>query len=81
MGTITATIAAAVEEQSGATVEIARTAQATDAVSHSTGAVSQNAHETGAAAAQVLAAAGELSRQSEQLTGEVNAFVAQVRAA
>jgi hypothetical protein len=29
----------------------------------------------------VLAAAGELSRQSEHLTGEVNAFVTQVRAA
>ncbi|WP_157986014.1 hypothetical protein [Teichococcus vastitatis] len=33
------------------------------------------------AASQVLAAAGELSRQSEQLTGEVKSFVSQVKAA
>jgi methyl-accepting chemotaxis protein len=85
MSTITTTIAAAVEEQSAATGEIARTvqrtAEATDAVSRNIGAVSRNANDTGAAASQVLAAAGELSRQSEQLTGEVNSFVTQVRAA
>jgi methyl-accepting chemotaxis protein len=85
MSAITTTIAAAVEEQSAATNEIARTvqrtAEATDAVSRNIGAVSRNANDTGAAASQVLAAAGELSRQSEQLTGEVKTFVTQVRAA
>jgi methyl-accepting chemotaxis protein len=85
MSAITTTIAAAVEEQSAATGEIARTvqrtAEATDAVSRNIGAVGRNANDTGAAASQVLAAAGELSRQSEQLTGEVNSFVSQVRAA
>jgi methyl-accepting chemotaxis protein len=85
MSAITTTIAAAVEEQSAATGEIARTvqrtAEATDAVSRNIEAVSRNANDTGAAASQVLAAAGELSRQSEHLTGEVNSFVTQVRAA
>jgi methyl-accepting chemotaxis protein len=85
MSAITTSIAAAVEEQSAATGEIARTVQrtatATDAVSRNIGAVSRNANDTGAAASQVLAAAGELSRQSEQLTGEVKGFVAGVRAA
>jgi methyl-accepting chemotaxis protein len=85
MSAITTTIAAAVEEQSAATGEIARTvqrtAEATDAVSRNIAGVSQNANDTGAAASQVLAAAGELSRQSEQLTGEVKSFVSQVKAA
>jgi len=82
---ITVTIAAAVEEQSAATGEIARTvqqtAEATGAVTRNISAVSQGANETGAAATQVLAAASELSRQSERLTGEVEGFVTQVRAA
>ncbi len=82
---ITVTIAAAVEEQSAATGEIARTVQqtahATSTVTRSIGAVSQGANETGAAASQVLDAASELSRQSEQLTSEVQDFVTQVRAA
>ncbi|MBE9605838.1 MCP four helix bundle domain-containing protein [Acetobacteraceae bacterium H6797] len=82
---ITVTIAAAVEEQAAATGEIARTvqqtAQATSAVSQNISAVSRGANDTGAAAAQVLSAATELSRQSEGLTSEVNGFVAQVRAA
>jgi methyl-accepting chemotaxis protein len=82
---ITVTIAEAVEEQSAATGEIARTvqqtAQATGAVTQNISAVSRGANDTGAAASQVLSAASELSRQSERLTGEVNAFVAEVRAA
>jgi methyl-accepting chemotaxis protein len=85
MSAITVTIAAAVEEQSAATGEIARTvqrtAQATEAVTLNIGAVSQGANETGAAAAQVLAAASALSRQSGQLSSEVTGFVAEVRAA
>jgi len=85
MSAITVTIAAAVEEQSAATGEIARTvqrtAQATEAVTLNIGAVSRGANETGAAAAQVLAAASALSRQSGQLSSEVTGFVAEVRAA
>jgi methyl-accepting chemotaxis protein len=85
MSAITVTIAAAVEEQSAATGEIARTvqrtAQATDAVTRNIASVSRNANDTGAAASQVLTAAGELSRQSEQLTGEVKGFVTQVQSA
>ena len=37
--------------------------------------------ETGAAASQVLASAGELSRQSEHLAAEVGRFLDTVRAA
>ena len=37
--------------------------------------------EQSAAATQVLSAAGELSQQSERLAGEVQSFVAGVRAA
>ena len=85
MSAITTTIAAAVEEQSTATSEIAqtvqRTAEATEEVSRNIEAVGHNANEAGAAASQVLSAAGELSRQSEQLTSEVQGFVNQVRAA
>ena len=43
--------------------------------------VSQAASETGAAAGQVLTAASDVSKQAEQLSGEVNTFVAGVRAA
>ncbi|WP_159992856.1 methyl-accepting chemotaxis protein [Roseomonas sp. 18066] len=82
---ITVAIAAAVEEQSAATSEIARTvqetAQATDVVTRSISSVSAGASSTGAAATQVLAAASDLSRQSEQLTGAVDTFVTEVRAA
>ncbi|MGY4802397.1 methyl-accepting chemotaxis protein [Teichococcus aerofrigidensis] len=85
MSQITVAIAAAVEEQSAATSEIARTvqqtAQATTAVGQSIGLVSQGASNTGAAASQVLAAASELSRQSERLNGEVRDFTTRVRAA
>ncbi|PIU05159.1 MAG: methyl-accepting chemotaxis protein, partial [Methylobacterium sp. CG09_land_8_20_14_0_10_71_15] len=39
------------------------------------------AEETGAAASQVLSAASELSRQSEQLRAQVSHFLATIRAA
>jgi methyl-accepting chemotaxis protein len=85
MSTITVAIAAAVEEQSAATGEIARnvqqTAEATDTVTTSIDAVGHGAHDTGAAAAQVLGAATNLSSQSSQLSREVDAFIRQVRAA
>jgi methyl-accepting chemotaxis protein len=83
--TIAANIAAAVEEQGAATAEIARnvqqTAASTQAVTATIAGVSQAANHTGAAAGQVLDEASGLSRQAEQLTDEVNHFVARVRAA
>jgi methyl-accepting chemotaxis protein len=45
------------------------------------GGVSAAATETGGAASLVLAAASNLSKQAEQLSGEVNTFLAGVRAA
>ncbi len=85
VSTIAASIASAVEEQGAATAEIARnvqqTAHATQEVTTNISGVSQSANETGAGASQVLSAAGDLSKQSEQLSGEVNAFIAGVRAA
>ena len=85
VSTIAASIASAVEEQGSATAEIARnvqeTAHATQQVTANISGVGQSANETGAAASQVLSAAGELSTHSEHLSGEVNNFVASVRAA
>ena len=43
--------------------------------------VSQAAGETGAAASHVLTAATDVSKQAEQLSGEVHSFVLGVRAA
>jgi methyl-accepting chemotaxis protein len=82
---IATAIAAAVEQQGAATSEIARnvqqTSQAAREVTAGISGVSQAARETGAAAGQVLTAASGLSKQAEQLTSEVNTFVAGVRAA
>jgi len=82
---VATSIAAAVEQQGAATQEIVRNvAQAASGTSEVTGniaGVAGVAEETGAAAAQVLGAASELSRQSEQLTAEMNRFLATVRAA
>ena len=85
VSTIATTIGSAIEEQGAATAEIARnvtqTAQATKDVTSNIGAVSTAANETGAAAGLVLSAASNLSKQAEQLSGEVNTFLAGVRAA
>jgi methyl-accepting chemotaxis protein len=82
---IATTIGSAIEEQGAATAEIARnvtqTAQATQEVTTNIGGVSAAATETGGAAGLVLAAASNLSKQAEQLSGEVNVFLAGVRAA
>ncbi len=82
---IATSIASAVEQQGAATAEIARNVQQTatntqDVTAHITG-VSTAANSTGAAAEQVLAAAGDLSRQAKRLTGEVDRFVTEVRLA
>ncbi|MEA2867168.1 MAG: methyl-accepting chemotaxis protein [Bradyrhizobium sp.] len=82
---IATTIGSAIEEQGAATAEIARnvtqTAQATQEVTTNIGGVSAAATETGGAAGLVLTAASNLSKQAEQLSGEVNIFLAGVRAA
>ena len=85
VGAITTSIAAAVEQQGAATAEIARnvqqTAVSTQVVTSNIAGVSRAANDTGAAAGQVLDAAGGLSRQAGQLSSEVNSFIASVRSA
>ncbi len=85
VSTITTAIPSAVEEQGAATAETARNVQQTAAstreVTSNIAGVSQAGNETGVAAGQVLHAAGDLSKQAEQLTAEVNTFVAGIRAA
>lgn len=85
MSEIAGAIAAAVEEQGAATLEISRNvqqaAQGTEEVSHSIVDVRQAATDTGAASAQVLDAAGELARNSNDLSREVDDFLSGVKAA
>jgi methyl-accepting chemotaxis protein len=82
---ISATIAAAVEEQGAATQEISRNvqqaAQGTHQVSSNITDVQRGAGETGAASSQVLAAAQSLSGDSNRLKQEVGRFLDTVRAA
>ena len=82
---IATTIAAAVEEQGAATQEIARNvheaAAGTQQVSVNIVGVSRGAADTGIAATQVLDAAGELSKQSERLSADVQQFIGSVKAA
>jgi methyl-accepting chemotaxis protein len=82
---IAASIGSAIEQQGAATAEIARnvtqTAEATRDVTANIGGVSTAASETGNAAGNVLTAASNLSKQAEQLSGEVSTFLAGVRAA
>ena len=82
---IATAIATAVEQQGSATAEIARnvqnTAASTQEVTANIAGVSEAAGNTGAAAAEVLAAADGLSRQAERLNTEVNSFIAKVQAA
>jgi methyl-accepting chemotaxis protein len=82
---ISAAIATAVEQQDATTREIARNIQETAAV---TGGVTTRIAEvtaaserTGASANEVLGSAGALAEQSSALSGEVEEFLARVRAA
>jgi|AraplaMF_Col_mMF_1032025.scaffolds.fasta_scaffold00059_33 methyl-accepting chemotaxis protein len=82
---ISTVIASAVEEQGAATQEISRNVQqaamgATE-VSSNIGGVTSAAQQTGSAAAQVLASAGELAKNGAVLRGEVDRFLRTVRAA
>ena len=82
---IAGSIAAAVEEQGAATGEISRNAQeaasGTEQVNSNIAGVTEAATETGQAATQMLQGAKDLSRQAEELSGEVDNFLAEVRAA
>ncbi len=82
---ISVQISAAVQQQGAATAEIARsvqqTSQSTRDVAGNIGSLSEAANETGTASTQVLGAAAELSRQAEQLNGEIRRFIGEVRAA
>jgi methyl-accepting chemotaxis protein len=82
---IASAIASAVEEQRAATQEIARNVQeaasGTAEVSTNVAGLEAAASSTGAAATQVLGAAGELAQQSESLNSEVGRFLAEVKAA
>ncbi len=73
------------QEQGQATAEISRnvqqTATSTQHVTANIAGVNHAASATSAAATEVLGASDGLSRQAEQLTAEVNSFVAGARAA
>ena len=81
---ISATIAAAVEEQGAATQEISRNvqqaAQGTQQVSSNITDVQRGATQTGTASSEVLSAAKLLSRDSGRLKEEVGKFLVSVRA-
>ena len=85
MKEVASAVASAIEEQNAATQEIGRNAQeasvGTRQVSESITNVTQAAGEAGQGSTDVLNAARELARQGEVLSGEVVAFIAQVRAA
>jgi len=81
---IAASVAAAVEEQEATTRAIARNVQdaaaGTQSVSANIAGVTRAAGETGQAANMVLASAADLARQADMLRGEVERFLAGVRA-
>ena len=85
MSEISATIAAAVEQQGAATQEISRNIQhaatGTQQVSSNITEVQHGATETGSASAQVHSAAQLLSSDSNRLKIEVSKFLDSVRAA
>jgi methyl-accepting chemotaxis protein len=85
MSGIASSIASAVEEQGAATQEIARNVQeaarGTQDVASNIGGVTEASAETGAAANQMLGAAGELADQAAMLRREVDRFLGDVRAA
>jgi methyl-accepting chemotaxis protein len=81
---IAATIAAAVEEQSAATQEISRSvleaSDSTQTVVHAIGEVHGAALQTEHAAADVLKASSNLSKDSNKLKGSVEHFLEGFRA-
>lgn len=85
MQSTASSIAAAVEQQSQATQEIARSVQqaamGTKAVTDNIESVRNAANETGQMSGDVQTAADDLSKQAATLSSQVDAFVAKVRAA
>ncbi|HEY0235596.1 MAG TPA: methyl-accepting chemotaxis protein, partial [Afipia sp.] len=85
MSEISAAIAAAVEEQGAATQEIARNVRQASELSAQVAVniddVNRGNSETGAASAQVFAAAQSLSKESSHLELEVQKFIAAIRVA
>jgi len=79
----TASVTAAVEEQTAATGEIGRNvteaSTGTQQVSQNIVTVQENAHETGEASGVVLQAAEELSNLSDELKDQVNSFLGEIR--
>lgn len=82
---ITSAISIAVDQQGSATQEIARNvqeaAQGTGQVSGNIASVNQSADKTGSAANKVLHSAEQLSGQAAALRGDVDRFLANIRAA
>jgi methyl-accepting chemotaxis protein len=82
---ISASIAAAVEEQSAATQEITRNVQqaagGTQDVSRNINGVSAAVEQSGNAASELRTAADNLADQARELSGEVEQFLVTVRAA
>ncbi|WP_198371842.1 methyl-accepting chemotaxis protein [Roseomonas rosulenta] len=81
----TSQVAAASEQQAAATQEIGRAvaeaAQGTQEASRSAIGVKQGAERTGGAAQDLRGASTELAEQSERLRGQVDGFLAGIRAA
>ncbi len=81
----TAQVAAASEQQAAATQEIGRAvaeaAMGTQEASRSAAGVKQGAERTGGAAQDLRGASSELAQQSERLRGQVDGFLAEIRAA
>lgn len=81
---IAAEIAIAVEQQDAATREIARNVQqaatGTAEIAGNIGAVREAAESTSGSAADLLASAGDLSREADGLRRQVEAFIVKVRA-
>ena len=85
MSVISTAIAAAVEQQSTATAQIARNvaqaARGTEDVTANIDNIRRASGNTGTAASEMLVAASDVSRRSGQLTGEVDRFLTEIRAA
>ena len=85
MNQISSAVAAAVEEQAAATQEIARNVQqassGTSEVTSAIGLVTDAAGNSSKTANQVLAAAGDLAKQSVTLKTELEKFLSTIRAA
>ncbi len=85
MNQISSAIAAAVEEQGVATQEIARNvrqaAETTAMVSTNATDVKETSIGASAAVSQMIAAASDLSRQSESLRGQVGTFLRDIKTA